>query len=172
MFINVVLWTRQSVTHPGDAPCGYNCNMDGDLAVLEIPAAIVAQMIENAQKESPLECCGLLSGSAGFVQTMHPLLNEAASPTEFLATSGLINPMRLMRECGEELIAIYHSHPKTEAIPSSKDIERNFYGDTVHVIVSLAEATPVVRAFRLGPQSYAEVTLKSTGSVDPRRHPA
>jgi proteasome lid subunit RPN8/RPN11 len=48
------------------------------------------------------------------------------------------------------LLAIYHSHPFSEPAPSSSDVERNTYGETVlHAIISLVGGSPQVRVWRL-----------------------
>ena len=118
--------------------------------VLRVPAAVVSAMIDHARRQLPNECCGLLSGVDRKVRSIHPLVNEADDPqTGFLATAGLIAPFKQMRQAGEELLAIYHSHPSSPAVPSRKDLARNYYPDVVHVIISLAGPAADVRAFLL-----------------------
>lgn len=124
---------------------------------LRIPDPIVRAMIDQARREAPIECCGLLGGVGERVRSIHPLINEAASSTEYLATVGLFEPMKRMRRLGEELLAIYHSHPASAAVPSRVDLKRNLYPGTVHVIVSLAEREPSMRAYLLEGASYREV---------------
>jgi proteasome lid subunit RPN8/RPN11 len=122
-------------------------------------------MLEHAQAELPNECCGVLTGvRAGdelIVHDCHPLKNEAASPTEYLAGESLFAVHKTMRERGHEIVAIYHSHPTSAAIPSKKDLERNYYGDVVvHFIIGLNDATPDVRGWWLGEQSYDSADWK------------
>ena len=46
-----------------------------------------------------------------------------------------------MRTNGTELLAIYHSHPTSEPVPSRRDVEENTYGESVvHLIVGHLEA--------------------------------
>jgi proteasome lid subunit RPN8/RPN11 len=124
---------------------------------LSIPNQIVEQMLFHARRENPLECCGLLGGIGHEARSIYMLENEAHSPIEFLSTIGLIRPFIQMRERGEELLAIYHSHPSSAAVPSLTDCERNYYPDTIHLIISLAGEIPVIRAFRLGQGGFVEV---------------
>jgi proteasome lid subunit RPN8/RPN11 len=122
-------------------------------------------MVQHALDERPRECCGILSGNGHEVRTIHRLENEAVGETEYLVAEGLIHPFKEMRRTGEELLAIYHSHPAAPALPSRKDLERNFYPETPHVIISLADAQPVLRAFLLAETTFEEIPWRTlTGS--------
>jgi len=43
-----------------------------------------------------------------------------------------IDAMRKIREAGEEMFGIYHSHPSSEAVPSVTDIKEAAYPDAVY----------------------------------------
>lgn len=132
---------------------------------LRVPGAIRAEMIAHAQRERPRECCGLLGGREGQARSIFPLRNEAASATEYLVSEGLFAPFRALRARGEDLMAIYHSHPASPAVPSRLDIEKNLYPDVVHIVISLAGPEPDVRGYRLAADRYREVPLACV--VDP-----
>lgn len=55
-----------------------------------------------------------------------------------------------MDERGEELIAIYHSHPVSQPYPSPTDRVEAYYPDAAYVLVSLRTPEAEVRAFRIG----------------------
>jgi proteasome lid subunit RPN8/RPN11 len=60
-----------------------------------------------------------------------------------------------MRDHGIELVAIYHSHPTSDAVPSRKDCADNAYGDSVmHLIISLHEGQRQVNAWWLASQKF------------------
>ena len=62
----------------------------------------------------------------------------------------LIQTLRHLRDTGESLIAIFHSHPHGPAEPSQTDIRRAYYPEAAHLIVSLAELErPQAAAFRI-----------------------
>ena len=62
-----------------------------------------------------------------------------------------------MRSRGEEVLAVYHSHPASDPIPSRRDVEENTYGETVvHLIVGLAGEEPDVRAWWLTEGGFRE----------------
>jgi proteasome lid subunit RPN8/RPN11 len=97
-------------------------------------------MIEHARAELPNECVGMLVGSAdGVVRGRYPLVNELRSPERFLteARSMLAAEKRLRAE-QQEVLAIYHSHPTSAAVPSRYDVADHYSAGVMCVIVSLA----------------------------------
>lgn len=107
-------------------------------------------MREHAISEQPLECCGILGGRDGLVSSCYPLRNEAQSPqTRFFASpEDLFSAIWQIRNSGQQMLGIYHSHPQSPAFPSRTDIEMAFYPDVVSFIISL-QLTPLMRAFRI-----------------------
>lgn len=127
--------------------------------VLQIPRRLYDAMVAQAVAELPNECCGLLAGCDGRVTHRYPLTNALASPVRYESDpAALFAAFKDMRARGTELLAVYHSHPTTDPVPSRTDLERNFYGaEVVHIIISLKGGVPVVRAWRLEEASYSEV---------------
>jgi [CysO sulfur-carrier protein]-S-L-cysteine hydrolase len=113
----------------------------------------VNKILACAREAAPHECCGLIGGKAdGTAQTIYSLRNVAsdklvsyeAAPEELFAAQ------RQMRERGEEMLAIYHSHPQSQApAPSETDVRLAYYPSAVYFIVGLAGQQPVMRAFRI-----------------------
>jgi len=69
--------------------------------------------------------------------------------------------LRLMRERGEELFAIYHSHPSSPATPSIIDLEEAGYPEALYLIISLnTKGVLEVRGFRLNGHDAKEVPLE------------
>ncbi len=132
---------------------------DGFDGPLEIPAAVVDAMIAHCLRESPRECCGLLGGSAPRVGSFHPLRNAAAAAeTRYDADPrDLIDAVVDLRRRDAEILAIYHSHPRWEAVPSRTDLEQNHYGAVPRIIVSLLTEPPDVRVWRLGRDEFQEI---------------
>jgi [CysO sulfur-carrier protein]-S-L-cysteine hydrolase len=117
---------------------------------LTLAAGILEELLADAKSSYPNEGCGLLAGRAT-AERFIKMANIASRATEFeMDPVELINTLRDLRGRGEELVAIYHSHPHAPAEPSKKDIERAYYPEAAHVIVSLAELQrPRVAAFRI-----------------------
>jgi proteasome lid subunit RPN8/RPN11 len=128
---------------------------------MRIPRDLLEEIVVHAQDEAPNECCGLIAGSDGQAIRVHRARNEFASPMRFN-----VHPQDLFRITteiegrGEELAAIYHSHPRSEAYPSQTDINLAAnWPDPLWMICSLAGTEPVVRAFRIRDGGVEEVEL-------------
>ena len=74
------------------------------------------EIISHARAAAPEECCGLVGGTQGNARTIYRLRNAAADPltTYEAAPEDLFAAQRSMRERGEQLLAIYHSHPRAD----------------------------------------------------------
>jgi proteasome lid subunit RPN8/RPN11 len=130
--------------------------------LLNIPRTVYEGMLWHALAERPLECCGLLAGivrsdGVGEVRLRYPLLNAAASPVEFESEPrSHLSADRDIRRQGLEVLAIYHSHPTSEPLPSRKDLQRNNWPQTISIIVSLTTTPPTLRAWWLSAEAYRE----------------
>jgi proteasome lid subunit RPN8/RPN11 len=119
--------------------------------MIQIPGEIYRRMIEHAKQESPLECCGILSGKAQTVERAFELQNAEKSPTRYsMSPSDQLRVFEEMEKESLEMIAIYHSHTHTIPFPSETDVKLAFYPDISSVIISLKdEKDPVVKAFQI-----------------------
>src|SRR5260370_1404054 len=119
-------------------------------------------MLAQAQAELPNECCGLLGGRQGAdgtarVERRYPLVNEAASPIAFFCLDkGLFAALREMREAGLDELAVYHSHPASDPVPSRRDHEQNNWPGLMHLIISLKGPAPTVRTWWLTAEGSRE----------------
>jgi proteasome lid subunit RPN8/RPN11 len=128
---------------------------------LRLPRAVAAELIAHARDDLPNEACGLLSGLAGTarVTRYHPARNALASPTAFeLHPQDLVRILYRIEGAGEELAAIFHSHPRSEAIPSSTDIRHASYG-VPYVLLSLRDGVESLRGWEISGGVASEVPL-------------
>jgi proteasome lid subunit RPN8/RPN11 len=137
---------------------------------LRLPADLYADMIRQALAEQPNECCGLLAGMLevrdlpdrpaapiGKVMERYPLVNEAASPKEFVSEPrSMFAAVRDMCQRGLDILAVYHSHPTSAPLPSRTDLARNYSPDVVNLIISLTTEPPTVRGWWLTEKDYRE----------------
>ena len=128
---------------------------------LILNSEILSAMVRHFQAELPREGCGILAGSGNAVTRFMPIANRLASATAFdMDPAELIGALRSIRESGDRLLAIGHSHPAGPAQPSHRDIESAYYPEAAHIIVSLASAeNPVARGFRIVDGEAIEIEL-------------
>lgn len=131
---------------------------------LEIPRDIHDAMVAHCVREAPLECCGLLCGTGPRVSLFYPLRNDTQSETRYNADpQELIAAHIDFRQKRAEILAIYHSHPRWQAVPSQTDLAENHYGPVPRIIVSLLGESPEVRIWRLDADSFEELPWKLVG---------
>jgi proteasome lid subunit RPN8/RPN11 len=117
-------------------------------------------MLWHARAEAPRECCGLLAGviradGTGEARLRYPLLNALASPVEFESEPvSLFSAWNDIRRQRLDVLAIYHSHPTSEPVPSRTDLARNWSPDVVNLILGLTTIPPTVRAWWLTANDY------------------
>ena len=108
-------------------------------------------MIAHAREVAPAECCGLIGGSdEQNARTIYRLRNVTANPERAYeaAPEDLFAAQREMRDRGEELLAIYHSHPRAaDPSPSETDVRLAYYPSATYLIVGLAGTEATVKAF-------------------------
>jgi [CysO sulfur-carrier protein]-S-L-cysteine hydrolase len=130
---------------------------------MQISQRMLDEIIEHAREDLPNECCGLIGGIDEKAETVYRARNEFASPFSYRVHGD--DQYRIiekeMRERGEELLAIYHSHTKSPAYPSQTDLnEAASWPEQVYLIVSLANReAPEVKAFWLKDDEIAEAEL-------------
>jgi proteasome lid subunit RPN8/RPN11 len=133
-----------------------------NLPDIKIPRKLANQLLHIAQLSPDLEVCGLVSSQNGVPCHCYPVTNVAEQPTKrfLLDASTQIAALKAMRERGEELFAIYHSHPTAPAIPSSIDLELAAYPDALTLIISLnTKGILEMRGFYINQQIAQEIPL-------------
>jgi [CysO sulfur-carrier protein]-S-L-cysteine hydrolase len=130
--------------------------------IIKISYKVRANIEQQALDSAPNECCGLLGGNGDFIATAYPLHNTAESPESryFAAPEDLFAAMRQIRAAGQDLLGIYHSHPRTSAYPSPTDVELAFYPEAIYFIISLANET-VLQAFKIIGSEIQEVEIST-----------
>ena len=121
--------------------------------MISLTQAQADELIAHAREANPNECCGLIGGTPDRVaQSVYRLRNLAANPlvTYEAASEDLFKAQRVMRERGELLLAIYHSHPRAaDPYPSETDVRLAYYPTAVYLIVGLGNREPQLKAFRI-----------------------
>ena len=133
-----------------------------DMSVVRLPRSIVNQLMQLAQKTPEEEICGLISRDRHGFKKCYPVVNAADNKKHFfvLDPKGQIEAMRVMRDHGEELGAIYHSHPDSPPQPSLTDIEQHEYPGVLYLIISLGtKGQPEMRGFHIHGHEAREAAI-------------
>jgi [CysO sulfur-carrier protein]-S-L-cysteine hydrolase len=119
--------------------------------MIRIPRSIYQKMIEHAQREDPVECCGILGGKDKIIQKSFEIKNLKSSSVQFLMDpQEQLNAFEEMEKSSMKMVAIYHSHPHTIPFPSEMDVQRTFDPEMPSIIISLKKKDePMVKAFRI-----------------------
>lgn len=129
---------------------------------LTLPASIRDEIIAHSREDLPNECCGLIGGENGSASSIHRARNAFEDPLRYeIHPTDQLKAMNAIEAADEELVAIYHSHVRSEAYPSQTDINLGrHWPDPVYLICSLVDPDePVVRGFELGAGPVLEVEL-------------
>ena len=118
--------------------------------MLRLPEHAYLEMIGLALDGYPLEVCGLLAGVGERVDTFYPCRNAAQSAKVYeIDGRDFLHADRDAEARGIELLGVMHSHTHTDAYPSPTDVDQAPDPGWHYVIVSLREAEPVLRSYRI-----------------------
>jgi len=119
---------------------------------LTVSPELAQGLLSHARAELPNEACGLLAGSLAAVQatTFHPARNGEASPLRYnVDPDDLVRITFAIEDAGQDLVAIFHSHTRSPAVPSATDRRTAMYPEPFYLLVSLSDPdTPPERALR------------------------
>lgn len=130
--------------------------------LITLPRTLVIRLLHQAHSRPDFEVCGLIGARGEVPASLYPVDNVAADRKRHfhLDPKGQIEAMRTMRQRGETLFAVYHSHPSAPPFPSAEDIEAIAYPEALTLIISLdTKGTLQMRGFRLDGRTPEEVVL-------------
>jgi proteasome lid subunit RPN8/RPN11 len=106
---------------------------------IRFPRPLINKLLHEAQQAAEQEVCGLVGAREGRPASVYPVANVAeddwASFT--LDPEGRARAIAEMRQRGEDLFAVYHSHPHTPAAPSVHDLADSADPSVLRLIISL-----------------------------------
>lgn len=128
-----------------------------------LPRALKDEIVAHARESAPRECCGLLFGDGEVADRLVRGRNVHPTPE----TRYEIDPKQLREalmgtdDSDRTLVAIYHSHPRTEPRPSDFDRSNARWPKQVYVLTSVLVHPDEVFAFRItdGVATPIEVVL-------------
>jgi [CysO sulfur-carrier protein]-S-L-cysteine hydrolase len=128
---------------------------------MRLSRTLLDEIVAHARAEAPNECCGMIATRGGEAVAVHRATNAAASPLRY-EMDGMeqYRIQTAIEDAGLELGAIYHSHTRSDPIPSQTDINLAFYPEALYVIVGVKGPEPDVRAWRITDGAYTEQPLE------------
>ena len=122
---------------------------------VSIPSTIYKEMVEHIVSSYPDEGCGVVGSVQQRVVKHYPTANAAEHPDDFsiIADADLVRIYNDIDEYDGEMI-YYHSHPKSEAYPSARDIDWAKRSGYLYIIFShrFYPEPPYVRVFQIDAQ--------------------
>jgi len=130
---------------------------------LQLDHVHVRMIARHVAQGMPLETCGILSGSGERVQRVSPIDNIAIDASQYfeMHPMQLLHTLKYIDAAGEELLAIYHCHPRGELIPSPTDIAhaRRHLPGMVQLIVQLKDKELRMKAWRIDADAITDVPI-------------
>jgi [CysO sulfur-carrier protein]-S-L-cysteine hydrolase len=130
---------------------------------LRITRQLLDEVVAHARDEAPNECCGMIAAADGRALAVHRARNAARTPKLRYEMDGQDQHDIFMaiEDAGNEIGAIYHSHPRSEPVPSQTDINlAKWWPDPLYVIVGLEQPEADVRAWRIVDGTVSEAALE------------
>ena len=129
---------------------------------MRIARSLLDRIVAQARAEAPNECCGIVGGRDGRAVLLLPARNARASA---LAYDGR-DLVRIYDELDEQRLQvgiIYHSHTRSDPVPSQTDINlaSPFLPDAVYLIVGVKDPErDDIRAWHIRDGQVSEASLE------------
>ena len=120
--------------------------------MLRLDHEVYLKMVAHTLDGLPLEACGLLAAAPGadLAEAVFPCRNAAESARLYEVHP--LDHLRADRDAegrGLQIVGVYQSHTHTDAYPSPTDVRQAPDPEWHYVLVSLREAEPMVRSYRI-----------------------
>lgn len=115
----------------------------------------------HARESAPQECCGLVLGVDEVARRVLRCRNVHPTPeTRYLVDrTQLFEAFKASDDFDRELVAIYHSHPRSAAYPSPTDRAEAQWPLAAYVLVSLRADEPELFAYRIQNDAVKEIPV-------------
>ena len=132
-----------------------------DRVVLE--RRLQEEILAHALEEAPREACGVIVGLDGVGARVVRCRNAHPEPTSRYQVhpDDLRAAVSPMRDESRELVAIYHSHPRSQPVPSPTDRGDAQWPDAAYLLASWRTGAPELRAFRLAGEWMQELPIET-----------
>jgi len=109
---------------------------------MRIARSMLDRIVAQARAEAPNECCGIVGSRDGVAVRLFPARNARASPLAYDIDGADLR--RIYDEIDEHALdvgIIYHSHTRSDPVPSQTDINlaSPFFPEVVYLIVGVKD---------------------------------
>ena len=131
---------------------------------MRIARSLLDEIVAQARAEAPNECCGIVGSRDGRAVRLFKARNARASPLAYDIDGRDLQ--RIYDEIDEddlEVGVIYHSHTRSDPVPSQTDINlaSPFLPDAVYLIAGVKDPErDDLRAWRIRDGQYTETPLE------------
>ncbi len=132
---------------------------------MTLARSVCESVIGHARDAAPGECCGLLLGRGEEIVDAFRARNVADDP----ARRFVIDPAdhfagrRAARSRELEVVGFYHSHPRSPAEPSPRDLAEFTYSGSLYLIVSLHAEPAQINVFHVDARNYRRLPFVTAG---------
>jgi proteasome lid subunit RPN8/RPN11 len=127
---------------------GWHCCCRIDLQKIILSNSHKKILTELAENEKPNESCAILYGDGNTVKEIWITENIENSPIEFtISPEQTLEMHEKQKELGIDVIGIFHSHPNSQAVPSSTD--RKFMENNPYVWIIYSGVNKDLKAYVL-----------------------
>jgi proteasome lid subunit RPN8/RPN11 len=132
-----------------------------DRTRLVLPRKLRDEVLAHARESAPQECCGLLLGEDETARRVMRCRNVHSTPeSRYLIDSAQVfEAFRAAKDFDRELVAIYHSHPRSPAFPSPTDRAEAQWPQAIYVLASLRSEPPELFAYRIADDAVRELPI-------------
>lgn len=143
---------------------------------LRLTPSQLDSVFRHAYACKPEEACGILAGDRdGNVKHVYLMENVRHSSTRYdMGKVELFNVFDEIWNKGLELVAIFHTHPHSPAIPSAVDLNLAvpepgivLHPESIYLIISLMDEEPVCNAFKIIDEEFvgAQMSIEDVRNV-------
>ena len=130
---------------------------------MRIARSLLDQIVAQARDEAPNECCGIVGSRDGQAVALYKARNARASPLAYDIDGHDLQRIYDEIDRNElEVGIIYHSHTRTDPVPSPTDVNlaSPFLPDAVYLIVGVKDPDrDDIRAWTIRDGRYSEAAL-------------
>ena len=128
---------------------------------LWLKPSLAQEIVANAREALPNECCGVILGIGETAEQIIPIANIADEPkyNYHMDEKGLLKALYQAEHLHLEVIGFYHSHPRTDPIPSPTDTQLANYPDVAYVIAGLRNGEARLAAWSIKREQVKPIDL-------------